>query len=51
MLRERLETAGVDTTYLVEVAGARTTTKSRVVGGDRVVVRVDEIADRAGRPC
>jgi D-beta-D-heptose 7-phosphate kinase / D-beta-D-heptose 1-phosphate adenosyltransferase len=45
VLRERLEAAGVDTTYLVEVAGARTTTKSRVVGGDRVVVRVDELAE------
>ncbi|MDP9737053.1 D-glycero-beta-D-manno-heptose 1-phosphate adenylyltransferase [Curtobacterium sp. 260] len=44
VLLDRLETAGVDTTHLVEVAGARTTTKSRVVGGDRVVVRVDEIA-------
>lgn len=44
VLRERLATAGVDTSFLVEVAGARTTTKSRVVGGDRVVVRVDELA-------
>ena len=45
VLRQRLEAAGVDTAYLVEVPGARTTTKSRVVGGDRVVVRVDELAD------
>ncbi|WIB75870.1 D-glycero-beta-D-manno-heptose 1-phosphate adenylyltransferase [Curtobacterium sp. MCPF17_002] len=44
VLRERLDAAGVDTTHLVEIAGARTTTKSRVVGGDRVVVRVDELA-------
>ncbi|WP_250899986.1 D-glycero-beta-D-manno-heptose 1-phosphate adenylyltransferase [Curtobacterium flaccumfaciens] len=44
VLRERLETAGVDTAFLVEIAGARTTTKSRVVGGDRVVVRVDDLA-------
>jgi rfaE bifunctional protein kinase chain/domain/rfaE bifunctional protein nucleotidyltransferase chain/domain len=44
VLRQRLDAAGVDTSYLVEIAGARTTTKSRVVGGDRVVVRVDELA-------
>ncbi|PCN47674.1 D-glycero-beta-D-manno-heptose 1-phosphate adenylyltransferase [Curtobacterium sp. 'Ferrero'] len=44
-LRDRLAAAGVDTTFLVEVAGATTTTKDRVVGGDRVVVRVDAIAD------
>ncbi|WJX99406.1 D-glycero-beta-D-manno-heptose 1-phosphate adenylyltransferase [Curtobacterium sp. 458] len=43
-LRDRLAAAGVDTTFLVEVPGARTTTKDRVVGGDRVVVRVDDIA-------
>ncbi|MGN7189497.1 D-glycero-beta-D-manno-heptose 1-phosphate adenylyltransferase [Curtobacterium sp. MCBA15_004] len=45
VLRERLSAAGVDTTFLVEVPGARTTTKTRVVGGDRVVVRVDEITE------
>lgn len=44
VLRQRLDAAGVDTSYLVEIAGTRTTTKSRVVGGDRVVVRVDELA-------
>lgn len=44
VLRQRLEAAGVDTSYLVEIPGARTTTKSRVVGGDRMVVRVDELA-------
>lgn len=44
VLRQRLEAAGVDTSFLVEIPGARTTTKSRVVGGDRVVVRVDELA-------
>ncbi|OIH98582.1 MULTISPECIES: D-glycero-beta-D-manno-heptose 1-phosphate adenylyltransferase [unclassified Curtobacterium] len=44
VLRERLETAGVDTAFLVVIPGARTTTKSRVVGGDRVVVRVDDLA-------
>lgn len=43
-LRDRLAAAGVDTTFLVEVPGGRTTTKDRVVGGDRVVVRVDDIA-------
>ncbi|MGN8048787.1 D-glycero-beta-D-manno-heptose 1-phosphate adenylyltransferase [Curtobacterium sp. 22159] len=45
VLRQRLDAAGVDTSFLVEVPGARTTTKSRVVGGDRVVVRVDELAE------
>lgn len=44
VLRERLDAAGVDTSCMVVVPGTRTTTKSRVVGGDRVVVRVDEIA-------
>ena len=44
VLRQRLEAAGVDTSFLVEIPGARTTTKSRVVGGDRVVVRFDELA-------
>ncbi|ROP66874.1 D-glycero-beta-D-manno-heptose 1-phosphate adenylyltransferase [Curtobacterium sp. PhB115] len=44
VLRDRLDAAGVDTSFLVEIPGARTTTKSRVVGGDRVVVRVDELA-------
>ncbi|MCS0469718.1 D-glycero-beta-D-manno-heptose 1-phosphate adenylyltransferase [Curtobacterium flaccumfaciens] len=44
VLRQRLEAAGVDTSFLVEIPGTRTTTKSRVVGGDRVVVRVDELA-------
>ncbi|KTR19587.1 D-glycero-beta-D-manno-heptose 1-phosphate adenylyltransferase [Curtobacterium citreum] len=45
VLRDRLTAAGVDTSFLVEVPGGTTTTKSRVVGGDRVVVRVDEIAE------
>ncbi|WP_144711922.1 D-glycero-beta-D-manno-heptose 1-phosphate adenylyltransferase [Curtobacterium pusillum] len=44
VLRERLDAAGVDTSFMVVVPGTRTTTKSRVVGGDRVVVRVDELA-------
>ncbi|TDN42795.1 rfaE bifunctional protein kinase chain/domain/rfaE bifunctional protein nucleotidyltransferase chain/domain [Curtobacterium flaccumfaciens] len=44
VLRDRLDAAGVDTSHLVIVEGATTTTKSRVVGGDRVVVRVDELA-------
>jgi D-beta-D-heptose 7-phosphate kinase/D-beta-D-heptose 1-phosphate adenosyltransferase len=44
VLRQRLEAVGVDTSFLVEIPGTRTTTKSRVVGGDRVVVRVDELA-------
>lgn len=44
VLRDRLDAAGVDTSHLVVVEGTTTTTKSRVVGGDRVVVRVDELA-------
>ncbi|OIH93680.1 D-glycero-beta-D-manno-heptose 1-phosphate adenylyltransferase [Curtobacterium sp. MCBA15_001] len=44
VLRDRLAAAGVDTTFLVAVPGATTTTKSRIVGGDRVVVRVDDLA-------
>lgn len=44
VLRDRLDASGVDTSHLVEIPGAKTTTKSRVVGGDRVVVRVDELA-------
>ena len=44
VLRDRLEAAGVDTRWLVAVAGATTTSKDRIVGGDRVVVRVDDLA-------
>ena len=44
VVRERLERAGVDASGLVVVPGATTTTKTRVVGGDRIVVRVDEEA-------
>jgi D-beta-D-heptose 7-phosphate kinase/D-beta-D-heptose 1-phosphate adenosyltransferase len=44
VLRDRLEAAGVDTRWLVPVPGATTTSKDRIVGGDRVVVRVDELA-------
>jgi D-beta-D-heptose 7-phosphate kinase/D-beta-D-heptose 1-phosphate adenosyltransferase len=44
VLRARLDAAGVDTTWLVAVPGATTTSKDRIVGGDRVVVRVDDLA-------
>ncbi|GAA1492704.1 D-glycero-beta-D-manno-heptose 1-phosphate adenylyltransferase [Curtobacterium herbarum] len=44
VLRDRLEAAGVDTRWLVAVPGATTTSKDRIVGGDRVVVRVDDLA-------
>ncbi|MBF4581529.1 D-glycero-beta-D-manno-heptose 1-phosphate adenylyltransferase [Curtobacterium sp. VKM Ac-2865] len=44
VLRQRLDAAGVDTSYMVTIPGATTTSKSRIVGGDRVVVRVDELA-------
>ena len=45
ILRARLQQAGVDVEGLVVVPGTRTTTKTRVVGGDRVVVRVDDLAE------
>jgi D-beta-D-heptose 7-phosphate kinase/D-beta-D-heptose 1-phosphate adenosyltransferase len=44
VLRDRLAAAGVDTRWLVAVPGATTTCKDRIVGGDRVVVRVDDLA-------
>ncbi|WP_144758656.1 D-glycero-beta-D-manno-heptose 1-phosphate adenylyltransferase [Curtobacterium sp. 9128] len=44
VLRERLTAAGVDADFLVAVPGATTTTKTRIVGGDRIVVRVDDLA-------
>jgi D-beta-D-heptose 7-phosphate kinase/D-beta-D-heptose 1-phosphate adenosyltransferase len=44
VLRDRLGAAGVDTRWLVAVPGATTTSKDRIVGGDRVVVRVDDLA-------
>jgi D-beta-D-heptose 7-phosphate kinase/D-beta-D-heptose 1-phosphate adenosyltransferase len=44
VLRERLEAGGVDTRWLVAVPGATTTSKDRIVGGDRVIVRVDDLA-------
>lgn len=44
VLRDRLDAAGVDTRWLVAVPGATTTCKDRIVGGDRVVVRVDDLA-------
>jgi D-beta-D-heptose 7-phosphate kinase/D-beta-D-heptose 1-phosphate adenosyltransferase len=44
VLRARLEAAGVDTRWLVAIPGATTTRKDRIVGGDRVVVRVDDLA-------
>jgi len=43
ILRDRLQAAGVDVTGLVPIPGATTTAKTRIVGGDRIVVRVDEI--------
>ncbi|ROS73829.1 rfaE bifunctional protein kinase chain/domain/rfaE bifunctional protein nucleotidyltransferase chain/domain [Curtobacterium sp. PhB130] len=44
VLLERLGAAGVDTSFMVRIPGATTTSKSRILGGDRVVVRVDELA-------
>ncbi|WP_066520209.1 D-glycero-beta-D-manno-heptose 1-phosphate adenylyltransferase [Curtobacterium ammoniigenes] len=45
VLRRLLDQAGVDTSGLVAVANRRTATKTRIVGGDRVVVRVDDLPD------
>ncbi|PZF61810.1 D-glycero-beta-D-manno-heptose 1-phosphate adenylyltransferase [Curtobacterium sp. MCBD17_013] len=45
ILRARLAADGVDVSGLVPVSHGVTTSKARVVGGDRILVRVDEIAD------
>lgn len=45
VLRDRLASAGIDTTRLREAEGARTTTKVRVVSGDQVMLRLDETHD------
>jgi rfaE bifunctional protein kinase chain/domain/rfaE bifunctional protein nucleotidyltransferase chain/domain len=47
-LRTLLAAAGVDTSALVIEPGGRTTTKARIIGGDRMLVRVDEIAPAPG---
>lgn len=42
-----LDDAGVDTSGLVAVPGIRTTTKNRIIGGDQVMLRLD---DQDGEP-
>jgi D-beta-D-heptose 7-phosphate kinase / D-beta-D-heptose 1-phosphate adenosyltransferase len=42
-LRALLRDAGVDVRYLIPVAGCQTTTKYRVMGGDQMMVRIDEM--------
>jgi rfaE bifunctional protein kinase chain/domain/rfaE bifunctional protein nucleotidyltransferase chain/domain len=42
LIREKLDRLGVDTTRLIAVAGAVTTTKCRIVGGQQLLLRVDE---------
>ena len=44
-LRELLSAGGVDCENLIGAEGATTTTKSRVLAGDQIIVRVDSIAD------
>lgn len=46
-LAELLTSAGVDTTYLLRHAEVSTTTKFRVMGGDQVMLRLD---DASGAP-
>lgn len=46
-LRGLLDGAGVDTTALIAVDGLRTTTKYRIIGGDQVMLRLD---DQDGTP-
>jgi D-beta-D-heptose 7-phosphate kinase / D-beta-D-heptose 1-phosphate adenosyltransferase len=41
-LRAMLHDAGVDVRSLIAVAGCHTTTKYRVMGGDQMMVRIDE---------
>lgn len=46
-LRRLLDEAGVDTSALLASEGMRTTTKNRIIGGDQVMLRLD---DRDGEP-
>ncbi|GAB3541707.1 bifunctional D-glycero-beta-D-manno-heptose-7-phosphate kinase/D-glycero-beta-D-manno-heptose 1-phosphate adenylyltransferase HldE [Arthrobacter tecti] len=46
-LRSLLDDAGVDTSALLATDGIRTTTKYRIIGGDQVMLRLD---DRDGTP-
>nr|WP_090585712.1 D-glycero-beta-D-manno-heptose 1-phosphate adenylyltransferase [Arthrobacter subterraneus] len=46
-LRILLDDAGVDTSGLVTAAEVRTTTKNRIIGGDQVMLRLD---DQDGEP-
>lgn len=48
-LRFLLAQAGVDVRYLLAIDGCRTTTKYRVMGGDQMMVRIDE-SQRADWP-
>jgi D-beta-D-heptose 7-phosphate kinase / D-beta-D-heptose 1-phosphate adenosyltransferase len=45
LLRSLLEAAGVDVSGLVLAPGVRTTTKVRIVGGEQILVRLDEGTD------
>ncbi|KRF03980.1 cytidyltransferase [Arthrobacter sp. Soil782] len=46
-LRALLDSAGVNTSGLIAAPGVRTTTKNRVIGGDQVMLRLD---DQDGEP-
>jgi rfaE bifunctional protein kinase chain/domain/rfaE bifunctional protein nucleotidyltransferase chain/domain len=48
MLRSLLDAAGVDTSALLVDPEVRTTTKTRVVSGDQILVRIDE--EPGGQP-
>ncbi|MET1153533.1 D-glycero-beta-D-manno-heptose 1-phosphate adenylyltransferase [Arthrobacter sp.] len=45
-LRALLQGAGVDTSGLVEREDVLTTTKYRIIGGDQIMLRLDETVDR-----
>ncbi|MFT4471305.1 D-glycero-beta-D-manno-heptose 1-phosphate adenylyltransferase [Arthrobacter sulfonylureivorans] len=45
-LRSLLQEAGVDTSGLVEHEDVLTTTKYRIIGGDQIMLRLDETMDR-----
>ena len=45
-LRALLQDAGVDTSGLVEHEDVLTTTKYRIIGGDQIMLRLDETMDR-----
>jgi len=49
-LRDTLAAAGVEVSGLVLAPDVRTVTKDRILSGDQMLVRVDDVASRALRP-